>query len=256
MLCRHIRARGIDRNFMQTVCVPMMAQGETIGMFHLRSEQKQKDPGNISEKRKFAKEQLVVAVAEHISLALSNLKMQDSLRQQSIHDSLTGLFNRRYMKDSLEREMYRSKRHNIPFGVIMLDIDYFKKFNDEYGHDVGDMVLERIGRLVKLTVRPEDIPCRYGGEEFLIILPNANEDGTNQCAARLLEETRRIKVKNKGTLLGGVTISLGVASYPVNGDTIEQIVKAADTAMFDAKNAGRDCIMLSKDRPAVSPQVI
>lgn len=245
MLCGHIKARGVDRNFIQTVCVPMMAQGETIGMFHLRAEQKEKDPGNITAKRKFAKEQLVVAVAEHITLALSNLKLQDTLRQQSIHDSLTGLFNRRYMKDSLEREIYRAKRHNIPFGIIMIDIDYFKKFNDEYGHEVGDLVLEKIGRLVKNTVRPEDIPCRYGGEEFLIILPGADREGTNQCASRLLEETRKMKIKNKGTLMGGITISLGVSSYPVNGDTLEEIVKAADTAMFGAKNAGRDCIILS-----------
>lgn len=245
MLCRHIRARGIDRNFIYTVCVPMMAQGETIGMFHLRSEQKEKMPGNMMEKRKFAKEQLVVAVAEHITLALSNLKLQDTLRQQSIQDSLTGLFNRRYMKDSLEREIYRAKRHDIPFGVIMLDIDYFKKFNDEYGHDVGDMVLEKIGRLVKMTVRPEDIPCRYGGEEFLIILPGAGREGTNQCATRIIEETRKLKIKNKNMLLGSVTVSLGVASYPINGDTAEAIVKAADTAMFNAKNAGRDCIVLS-----------
>jgi diguanylate cyclase (GGDEF)-like protein len=248
VLCRHIRARGISRNQMNTMCVPMMAQGETIGMFHIRSEQKAGDTANINAKRKFAKEQLVVAVTEHITLALSNLKLQDTLRQQSIHDSLTGLFNRRYMKDSLEREMYRAKRHNSPFGLIMLDIDFFKKFNDEYGHDVGDMVLEKVGRMVKMTIRPEDIPCRYGGEEFLIILPGAGQEGTNMCASRLIEETRKLKVKSKGSLMSGVTVSMGIASFPLNGDAIESVVKAADNALLAAKNSGRDCVVISSEK--------
>lgn len=248
MLCRHIRARGFDKSQVETICVPMMAQGETIGMFHIRSTPKPGDTAtNIHSKRSFAREQLVGAVAEQITLALSNLKLQDSLRQQSILDPLTGLFNRRYMKDSLERELYRAKRHNIPFGVIMLDIDFFKKFNDSYGHDIGDMVLERIGKLIKSAVRPEDIACRYGGEEFLVILPGTTMEGTNQCAARILSESHNIKIKNKGVMLGGVTVSLGVAAFPANGVTIEQVVKAADNALLEAKNSGRDRIILSNE---------
>jgi diguanylate cyclase (GGDEF)-like protein len=254
MLCKHILPAGIDNvESLYTVCVPMMAQGDIIGMFHIRSEHKENEPGNITAKRKFAKEQLVTAVAEHITLALSNLKLQDKLLQQSIHDSLTGLFNRRHMKDTLDSEIYKAKRHNTPFGVIMLDIDHFKKFNDDYGHEVGDMVLEKIGQLVKTTARPEDIPCRYGGEEFLVILPGANIEGANQCAVRLLEEARKLRIQNKSTLMRGITISVGVASYPVNGGTVDQIVKAADTAMFEAKTAGRDRVMISKEIAAIPP---
>jgi diguanylate cyclase (GGDEF)-like protein len=247
MLCQHIKARGMDKRLLQTICVPMMAQGETIGMFHIRSEQKPGVENKINIKRTFAREQLVGAVAEHITLTFSNLKLQDSLRQQSIHDPLTGMFNRRYMKDSLEREIYRAKRHNIPFGIIMLDIDFFKKFNDNYGHDVGDLVLERIGRVINNAIRPEDIACRYGGEEFLLILPGAKSEGTLQCANRILTESRALKIKNKGVMIGGITVSLGVASFPENGTSAEQVVKASDNALLNAKRTGRDCIVVSNE---------
>lgn len=248
MVCRHVRARG-EGPAHSTICVPMMAQGEIIGMFHLRChELAEKQENNIKAKRSFAREQLVGAVAEHVTLALSNLKMQDTLRQQSIHDTLTGLFNRRYMKDSLEREVYRAKRHNMPFGVIMLDIDFFKKFNDTYGHDVGDVVLERMGKLIATQVRPEDIPCRYGGEEFLLILPAATAEGAGICADRILTEVRKIKIKSKGIMLGGITVSMGVATYPLNGATIDQLLKSADNALLEAKNSGRDNIILSREK--------
>ena len=255
MLCGHIGGRALKKSNVQTACVPMTAQGETIGMFHLRSEQKADAHENMSEKRKFAKEQLVVAAAEHITIALSNLKLQDTLRQQSIHDSLTGLFNRRYMKDTLEREIYRAKRHNIPFGLIMADIDFFKKYNDVYGHDTGDMVLEKIGRLIKMTVRPEDVPCRYGGEEFLIVLPGEDSEGTNKCALRLQEETRRLKISNREKALKGITMSIGISAFPLDGETVELIVKAADNALFKAKENGRDCIVAAEglllDKPDI-----
>lgn len=255
MLCGHIGGRALKKSNVQTACVPMTAQGETIGMFHLRSEQKNDAHENMTEKRRFAKEQMVVAAAEHITIALSNLKLQDTLRQQSIHDSLTGLFNRRYMKDTLEREIYRAKRHNIPFGIIMADIDFFKKYNDVYGHDTGDMVLEKIGQLVKMIVRPEDIPCRYGGEEFLIILPGEDSAGTNTCALRLQEEIRRLSISNREKALKGITMSIGISAFPLDGETVERIVKAADNAMFKAKENGRDCIVaaagLLPDKPDI-----
>ena len=247
MLCRHVIAAGENKNSIHSMCVPMILQGDTIGIFHIRSGHNDKDHTNITAKRKFAKEQLVAAVAENITLTLSNLKLQKTLMQHSTHDSLTGLFNRRDMKDTIEREIYRAKRNNTPFSVIMLDIDNFKKFNDDFGHEVGDLVLEEIGRFVKMTVRPKDMAYRYGGEEFLIIMPETNQEGANQCAVRLLEGTKALKINNKGIIMEGITISLGVAAYPNNGETVDRIIKAADTAMLDAKKAGRNRIILSNE---------
>ncbi len=245
MLCPHIHS-DVSGKFIKTFCLPMMAQGKIFGLFHLRSYQKDIEMDNIKGKIKSAKEQLVIAANEHITIAFSNLKNQETLKRQSIVDVLTGLYNRRYMNETLELEIYRATRHNSSFGVIMFDIDLFKKFNEEYGHDLGDLVLEKIGLMVKTVIRPEDIASRYGGDEFFVILPGADLEGTNQCAIRLMEEARKLKVQDKSVILGGISLSIGVSVYPGNGNTSEEIIKTADETMFQAKKTGRDRIVLNK----------
>jgi diguanylate cyclase (GGDEF)-like protein len=251
ILCGHIKARDADRSMLRSICVPMTARAETLGVFHVRYEQKSGPNSAFSAQRKFAMEQLAGTVAEYITLSFSNLKLRDSLNQLSMHDSLTGLFNRRYMSDSFNREIYRSKRHNISFGVIMIDVDMLKKFNDGYGHDMGDMVLVKISRIINNSIRLEDIACRYGGDEFLIIIPGTDADGTYKCAERILQEAGKLHIKNKGVLINdGIMVSIGMSIFPVNGSTVEQLIKTADNAMYKAKSSGRNCMILSRETTA------
>ena len=162
LVCKHAGELGGSAS----ICVPLLAQGELLGVLHLKVG---------AHGRAFdTRFRFVMTVAEHVSLAIANLKLRETLRSQSIRDPLTGLFNRRYMEESLEREMRRAARGRHPVGIIMLDLDDFKGFNDAHGHDAGDTLLRMIGTTLQRSVRAEDIACRYGGEEFALILPEAS----------------------------------------------------------------------------------
>jgi diguanylate cyclase (GGDEF)-like protein/PAS domain S-box-containing protein len=220
------------------LCIPMMAQSEMLGIFHLCREQ-----GTFSE----ATKQLAVMVAEHIALALATLRLQETLRHQAIRDSLTGLFNRRYMEESLEREMGRAIRRASSLGVIMLDLDHFKRFNDTYGHAAGDAVLRELGAFLKSHIRSEDIACRYGGEEFALIIVDADLRLTQRIAEHMCESARHLNVWSHGQPLGRVTLSLGVAIFPQDGTTADEVIRAADAALYQAKAQGRDRVVLSRN---------
>ena len=186
------------------------------------------------------KRQLAETVAEHIALALANLRLQEALRYQAIRDPLTGLFNRRYMEETFKRELDRASRRKTTVGVIMLDIDNFKLFNDTFGHAAGDAVLIEVSALLKAHVRGEDIPCRYGGEELLLILLEAQLRDTHRRAEQLRSEIQHLSVQYEGQSLGAITVSLGIASYPEHGATVESLLAAADSALYRAKNEGRN----------------
>jgi diguanylate cyclase (GGDEF)-like protein len=185
-------------------------------------------------------------VAEHIALALANLKLREKLQNQSIRDSLTGLFNRRYMEESLEREMRRCDRKRQPLSIIMIDVDHFKRFNDTFGHNAGDAVLRELGHFLQRYVRGSDIACRYGGEEFILILPEASLSVTQQRAEQIKEGARQLNVECSGQQLGKITLSLGVACFPTHGLDGEAVIKAADTALYRAKQEGRDRVVLAE----------
>lgn len=167
------------------------------------------------------------------------LRNQALLREQSVRDHLTGLFNRRYMEETLERELLRAVRKHLSLGIIMLDVDEFKQFNDSYGHAAGDLVLRQLGSLLLKQVRGEDIPCRYGGDEFLIVLPDASLIATSERAEHICKIAVRSHLQFDGQALTAVTLSLGVAVFPEHGVTTEAILKAADTALYRAKHNGR-----------------
>jgi diguanylate cyclase (GGDEF)-like protein len=166
--------------------------------------------------------------------------LRSDLRQLSIHDPLTGLFNRRYMEESLETEIHRAERKKQPIGVIMLDIDHFKAFNDGFGHAAGDQMLRAIGSLVHSRLRAGDIACRFGGEELVLILPEANLEAAIHRAEDLRSSAKKLEVKHEETPLGQVTVSLGVAVFPSNGLTRDDLLSAADAALYRAKDGGRD----------------
>jgi diguanylate cyclase (GGDEF)-like protein/PAS domain S-box-containing protein len=173
------------------------------------------------------------------------LKSQALLREQSVRDHLTGLFNRRYMEETLERELLRASRKGLSLGIMMLDVDHFKRFNDTWGHAAGDKILRELGSLLLGQVRGEDIASRYGGDEFIIILPDASREVTRERANRLCEHTRRLKTHFKGQTFEMITFSVGVAAFSENGTTSEELLKAADTALYRAKHEGRDRVIVA-----------
>ncbi|MBI5842503.1 MAG: PAS domain S-box protein [Chloroflexi bacterium] len=228
------------------LCVPMMAQGETLGILHLRSGQPAASQTREEQAAVMAsQQQLAVTLTEQISLALANLKLREALHSQAIRDPLTGLFNRRYMEETLERELRRAERRKASLGIIMFDLDHFKKFNDTFGHPAGDVVLREIGAFLQTCVRAEDIACRYGGEEFLVILPEASLKDTLKRAKQLREGIKQLHVRYHDQALGAVTVSLGVAVFPDHGSTTEAIMRVADDALYRAKQEGRDRVVVA-----------
>ena len=185
-----------------SICIPMTAQGETLGVFTLASASHPQAAADGGEEGKGDSERLFAAsVAEHVALALANLRLRESLKSQSIRDPLTGLFNRRYMEETLERELRRAERRQAPVGIVMFDIDYFKRFNDTNGHLAGDALLRALGEFLQANFRGEDIVCRYGGEEFVLILPEAPIEATAKRAETLRERVKVLHVPYRGALL-------------------------------------------------------
>ena len=172
-------------------------------------------------------------------------KSEALLREQSVRDHLTGLFNRRYMEETLERELLRASRKQLSLGIIMLDVDDFKRFNDTCGHAAGDAILRELGNLLLKQVRGEDIPCRYGGDEFLIVLPDASRAVTFERAELICEYAEQFHLQFEGQTLEAVTLSLGVAVFPENGSTSAAILKAADDALYRAKREGRGRVVVA-----------
>ncbi|MDP2046614.1 MAG: GGDEF domain-containing protein [Deltaproteobacteria bacterium] len=200
-----------------------------------------------------AKQRLAVAVAENLSLALANLKLRESLQNQAIHDPLTGLYNRRYLEETMDRELHRARRQQTFLGVVMMDLDHFKDFNDIFGHTAGDALLSAVANVITTGIRAEDIACRYGGEEFLLIMPGASLETTRERAENLRQSLKNLQVKYQGQLLKSTTISLGVAIFPDHGLTAEEVIAAADAALYRAKQAGRDRVEIaSLNSPAAA----
>ncbi|MBI5354422.1 MAG: sensor domain-containing diguanylate cyclase [Chloroflexi bacterium] len=228
------------------LCVPMLAQGKTLGILHLRrSKSLQTSELQSADAMVVLKRELSETVAEHIALAIANLKLQETLQYQVVRDPLTSLFNRRYMEETFKRELDRAARRKMDIGIMMLDIDNFKHFNDTFGHMAGDAVLIKLSSLLRAFVRGEDISCRYGGEEFLLILPEASLQNTHQRAGQLKNEIQCMSVNYQDQLLSGITVSIGIACFPEHGDTIESLLFAADSALYRAKNEGRNRLAIA-----------
>jgi diguanylate cyclase (GGDEF)-like protein len=195
--------------------------------------------------------QLAVTVGETIKLSLSNLKLRDELRQQAIQDPLTGLFNRRYLDETLPRELDRARRLNAPLCVVMLDIDGFKKFNDSFGHGPGDTLLREIANILREHLRKSDISCRYGGDEFVLVMPDSSIADTQERVEQIRILLKGLQKKHLGTQsLGPITLSAGIAHMPEHGTTEKELLRAADEALYYAKNAGRDRIIIYQKSPA------
>ena len=232
----------MDKFAASYVCVPMVALNDTIGMLHLRQQATDKplDEAHLA---------FAVSIAEQIALTLANLRLRETLRSQSIRDPLTGLFNRRYLEESLEREIHRCSRNKTSLAVLMLDLDQFKRFNDESGHDAGDAILREWGGFLQVRVRYEDIVCRLGGEEFAIVLPDASMESAYQVAQKICEDARGLTINHRGKQVGPITVSIGVSAFPMHSADLETLLHAADQALYRAKSAGRNQVALATEQP-------
>ncbi len=219
------------------------AAGRVLGMLLLvfaadTQEGDEEDYVQITESRHL----VVTRVMEQYSLFLTNLRLREALKREAIRDPLTNLFNRRYMEEALTREFQRAERYKTSIGIIMLDVDHFKRFNDTFGHDTGDQVLEQLGILLQKSIRGEDIACRYGGEEFLLILPDTTLETTELRAQDLLRRARGLHISRHSDEFH-LTVSLGVSAFPLHGHDIQRVVSAADRALYQAKSRGRDQVV-------------
>jgi diguanylate cyclase (GGDEF)-like protein len=239
-LCSHIQ-RDDSRGGFISACIPLVVQGDSLGWMYLSA------PGG----GVFPKLQVAVAAADQLALALANLKLRQSLRDLSVRDPLTGLFNRRYLSESLGRELARSQRRGLPLSVMAFDLDHFKDFNDSYGHPAGDAVLVAFARLLQARSRSEDIACRLGGEEFVLILPEMDIGVALRRAGEFMGVLSGLDVIHEGRLLPKLTTSIGVAVAPQHGESAESLLAQADQALYEAKAQGRNRVMVAVAAPRV-----
>jgi len=217
-----------DSSFVRSIsCIPMAVYKDVIGVINVTNKQGE---GGFSEQDA----EILKAVADQAAVAINKAQ----LWELAVTDSLTGLYIRRYFMAKFEEEFHRSKRYKKLFSIVMADLDEFKKINDIYGHTTGDQVLKTIGKFLQKNMRDVDIIARYGGDEFVMILPETDKDEAYSFAERLREKVSQMKLEN----LPKLTISLGIASYPVDEKDIEGLIKKADAAMYSAKQAGRNIV--------------
>ena len=180
-----------------------------------------------------------------IRIALQKHQQVQKIEQQRIRDALTGLLNRQYLEEAIEKECLRSQRLSLPVSLIFIDIDHFKRFNDSYGHDAGDYVLKTVGQLLQNNVRQSDLVGRYGGEELIVLLPNCPLNQAAAIAEGLRSEVSLFQPHFQDQLLDSITISLGVASCPLQAQDAPSLIKAADKALYEAKRGGRNLVVVA-----------
>ena len=219
------------------LCIPLTVRGETFGLLHISADEA------ITEDQFRELRILALTVSESIKLALSNIKLQEALREQAIRDPLTGLFNRRYLDETLPRELHRCQRQGEPLAAAMLDVDHFKRFNDAYGHEAGDAVLRAMGDLLNHSLRGGDIACRYGGEELTVILPGSTLEDARMRLDRMRQAIMHMRVLYQGGDLPVVTVSIGVAAGEQEMDAAA-LLGRADAALYQAKADGRNRVII------------
>lgn len=225
-----------------SICVPMIARSETIGLLHLEYAHMSDigAAGDCSEQT-----ELAASVGALLAMAVANLRLSAALLEASIHDKLTGLYNRRYLETALPREIARASREKRSLAILMLDVDHFKVFNDTHGHEAGDAVLRQLGLVLRENCRLGDTACRFGGEEFTVLLTDSGEAAAREWGNRLRRDLCEMRASVGSLVLPTVTVSIGLALYPDHGDNKKTLLKAADVALYEAKRAGRDQLMSS-----------
>lgn len=242
LMCSHLKKNTTSLN----LCIPMMARGEALGILLLQYDETRIDAFDLSSQDwRESQKALATSVATQAALSLAALRLRESLRDQSVRDPLTGLFNRRFMQESLDRELLRATRKSRPISVIFLDIDSFKRFNDVFGHAAGDSVLCAVAELMRSFCRADDVLCRFGGEEFILILTEATEEEAATRMNQFREKVKRLALHYRGNILDPISVSVGIATFPKNGSSAEALLRAADQAMYESKTQGRDRVSVA-----------
>jgi diguanylate cyclase (GGDEF)-like protein/PAS domain S-box-containing protein len=237
--CPHVAGHSNS----DSLCAPLVAQGKTLGVLQLEfGKEAQLEYDSTAESFQESHQRIAISAASQIALSLASLHLRETLREQSIRDPLTRLFNRRFLEESFERELQLAVRKKKSIAVLFLDIDHFKNFNDTFGHDAGDMVLRSLADLFRDYFRATDICCRYGGEEFAIILPESTAQAAAVRADGLRSEVKALRLRYKKESLGELTISVGLAAFPEHGTTSEELLKIADRCLYESKARGRDIV--------------
>lgn len=216
----------------RSLCVPLIAQGEAIGLLSFQ---------NITAENAPARAYLEL-MAEALGLALANQRLRDALLEKALFDPLTGLRNRHHLEDTLHTQMTQAIRNGEPLSCMMIDIDHFKSINDRFGHEAGDQVIKSVSSIVKRAVRENGLAFRFGGEEFLILLPGVNEEVAFTFANEIFDAVHALTVRSGLTEIGPVDVSIGIASYPQHAES-DNLLRAADVALYRAKELGRSRIV-------------
>jgi diguanylate cyclase (GGDEF)-like protein len=233
LTCHHVGE--CDHGRMTFVCQPLIAQNNLLGLLY------REHPVAF----RAGADQLATMLAEQVSLAMANLELRELLRQQALRDPLTDLYNRRYLEDALTRETTRCARDGGALAVAILDIDHFKSINDSRGHEAGDAVLRALGRILQEVTDEADIVGRFGGEEFLLIMPGVTPETAQLRLQQILDAVRGMRVALPGGVLDGITASVGIAAMPLHVARGEDLMGAADVALYRAKADGRNRVTVS-----------
>ncbi len=243
--CAHLLGEG------PSICIPLIANGEAVGILAIQNDDIVSPTFDLdSDSDAFTRRRhLAATVAEHIGVAIANLNLRESLRLQAVRDPLTGLYNRRYMQEFLDRELHSARRKRRPLAVMMIDLDHFKRYNDNFGHSTGDQALAAVGDTLLRCLRAEDVACRYGGEEFALILPECSLQQATVRAEEIRKRLRELRSQPGQQSPNVITVSIGVAAFDETTDHVELLLKFADEALYQAKHEGRNRVVVA--RPAV-----
>lgn len=236
--CNHLNG---DHAAQGSICMPLIGQGETIGLIYF--EPNADKAGPLSE----SAEVYLDLLAERVGLALANLRLHEALREMALVDPLTGLSNRRQLDAMLKLHIEHAEQGGRPVSCLLLDVDHFKKFNDDFGHDAGDAVLRAVGGVLTHSVRGEGNAFRYGGEEFLLLMPGMGIEQARERAEVIRRNIADLQLQHNGQALGRITASFGLSTYPDHGRA-ETLISIADAALLRAKAEGRDRIVVAAVR--------
>jgi diguanylate cyclase (GGDEF)-like protein len=234
--CHHVEGEGEIGPY---TCIPIVGRGQILGMLHLRGEFLR------SRKTRVALDDSIERLTDQLSLSLTNIELRERLENMALRDGLTGLYNRRFLDEMLERDLAKLKRDNKLAALLLLDVDHFKRFNDTHGHQAGDEALRRVATALAASVRVSDVVCRYGGEEFLVFLPDCNMDEATAKAEKIRAAVAGISMTMGERVIPGVTISIGLAMFPAQASTRAQLIQSADAALYRAKGAGRNRVVVA-----------